>query len=353
VTLGNEKNCCDVLILHPSYKSFRLKRKQKLIDRLLASDVNVVETVALSENDIIKQKASCGPFFYGRLFRCYEGYANWLRENFNPKIIITDRNGSIYSPFLKSRASEDPITFHLSHSVLTAQSNRFSMLEYDYYCLYGKSSLEYLKSLPYVFGSCKIVLGGSVLFDENFKLPTADNTLPLLFLGMGPEMESTSVGRKIYKLVSDWQRLSGRRLYVRLHQRSTGEFWRSLSQEGVEVLPGEPFQNSAVRASLILAPYTNAVVDAALLRRPVQLIAFPEEKDFLQVEAFFGPRAFDSEGLEKAVNRHLGNYTKSLDACVGFSEFHLDQGINSVNYINNILLELLEKKSSSKVISID
>ena len=349
----NKEAPCDVLVLHPSYNSFRLKRKQKLIDKLRASGVNVVETVALDENDIIKQKASCGPFLYGRLFRCYEGYANWLKEKFNPKIIITDRNGSIYSPFLKSRTPDDSVTFHLSHAVLTAQSSRFSMLEYDYYCLYGRSSLEYLRSLPYVFGSCKIVLGGSVLFDERFKLPSADTSFPLLFLGMGPELESSSEGRKIYELVRDWQRLSGRKLYIRLHQRSKGEFWRSLSQKGIEVLPDEPFQESAARVSLVLAPYTNAVVDAALLRRPVQLIAFPEEKDFLQVEKYFGCRVFDFEGLDKAINRHLHDYKKSIAACVDFSEFHLEQGVNSVNYINDVLLDLLKMKAASEAISID
>ena len=351
--LKNKGTCCDVLVLHPSYNSLRLKRKQKLIDKLRASGVNVVETVALDENDIIKKKASCGPFLYGRLFRCYEGYANWLKENFNPKIIITDRNGSIYSPFLKSKTPEDPVTFHLSHAVLTAQSSRFSMLEYDYYCLYGRSSLEYLRSLSYVFGSCKIVLGGSVLFDERFKLPAADTSFPLLFLGMGPELESSPEGRKIYELVRDWQQLSGRKLYIRLHQRSKGEFWQSLSQEGIEVLPAETFQESAARVSLVLAPYTNAVVDAALLRRPVQLIAFPEERDFLQVEKYFGCRVFDFEGLDKAVNRHLNDYKKSISACTEFSEFHLGQGVNSVNYINNILLGLLGMKSTSEAIPVD
>lgn len=350
---NNGKNRCDVLILHPSYNSFRLKRKQKLIDKLRDSGVSVIEEIALTEREIIQQKASCGPFLYGRLFRCYEGYANWLKKSFNPKVIITDRNGSIYSPFMKSRAPGDPVTFHLSHAVLTAQSSRFSMLEYDYYCLYGRSSLEYLRSLPYIFGSCKIILGGSVLFDEKFKLPVANASFPLLFLGMGPELESTPEGNKIYELVRDWQRLSGRKLYIRLHQRSMGEFWRSLSQEGIEVLPNEPFQESAARVSLILAPYTNAVVDAALLGRPVQLIAFPEEKDFLQVEEYFGSRAFDFKGLDEAVNRHFDDYKKSIAACVDFSEFHLEQGVNSVNYINNVLLGLLEVKAGSKAISID
>jgi hypothetical protein len=177
----NKEAPCDILVLHPSYNSFRLKRKQKLIDGLRASGVNVVETVALDENDIIKQKSSCVPVLYGRIFRCYEGYANWLKENFNPKIIITDRNGSIFSPFLKSRTPGDPVTFHLSHAVLTAQSSRFSMLEYDYYCLYGRSSLEYLRSLPYVFGSCKIVLGGSVLLTRGLNCLQQTPLFPCYF----------------------------------------------------------------------------------------------------------------------------------------------------------------------------
>lgn len=340
---------CDVLILHPSKKSFELKRKQKLIDQLRLSGINVKETIVLSEREIVKQKACCGPFQSSVFFHCYEGYANWLRKKFKPKIIISDRNGSLLSPFLKSRTFSDPITFHLAHSVLTAQSGRFSMLDYDYYCIYGQSSFEYLKTLPYSFGECQIILGGSVLFGENFCLPSSDSKSPLLFLGMGPELESKIAGQKIYKLVRDWQLLSGRKLYIRLHQRSKGEFWQSLAQEGVEVLPDESFQESAARVSLVLAPYTNAVVDAALLRRPVQLIAFPEEKDFLQVEKYFGSRAFDFKGLDDAINRHFDDYKKSIAACVDFSGFHLEQGVNSVNYINNVLLDLLEVRTISTI----
>ncbi|MBQ0712743.1 MAG: hypothetical protein KBT53_07280 [Porticoccus sp.] len=343
---------CDILILHPSRKSFELKRKQKLIDKLRSSGINVKEAIALSEREIVKQKSCCGPFESNIFFHCYEGYANWLRRRFNPKIIITDRNGSLLSPFLKSRTLGDPITFHLAHAVLTAQSSRFSMLDYDYYCVYGQSSAEYLQALPYSFGSCHLVLGGSVLFDEDFQLPPPTPSAPLLFLGMGPELESTTLGQKIYELVLSWQKTSGRKLYVRLHQRSNSKFWTAVSQEGVEVLQEEPFKESAARASLILAPYTNAVVDAALLGRPVQLIAFPEEQDFLQVEAYFGSRVFNSVGLEKAVNRHLDDYRKSIDACTSFSEFHLEQGVHSVNYINDVLLELLEARATSKAIPV-
>jgi hypothetical protein len=343
---------CDVLILHPSSKSFKLRRKQKLIDKLRSSGVNVKESIALTEQEVIKQKACCGPFDSSYLFHCYEGYANWLRKKFNPKIIITDRNGSLLSPFLKSRTPGDPITFHLAHSVLTAQSSRFSMMDFDYYCIYGQSSFEYLKALSYSFGECHLILGGSVLFDKDFCLPSPDSKSPLLFLGMGPEIESTVAGQKIYQLVRDWQKISGRKLYVRLHQRSEGEFWKAVAQEGVEILPEEPFQESAARASLVLAPYTNAVVDAGLLGRPVQLIAFPDEQDFLQVEKFFGPRAYDINGLSKAIDRHLGEFEKSVAASQNFAKFHLEGGSDSVNYINNILLQLLNPdrvNNSSKV----
>ena len=338
---------CDVLILHPTSKSFRLKRLQKLIDSLKTSDVHVLETIALSEKQVVKKKACCGPFESGLLFRCYEGYANWLRKRYNPKIIITFRNGTVLSPFLKSKNNGDPITFHMAHSVLTGQSSRFDMLDYDYYCLYGKSSFEYLKKLSYFFGSCQIILGGSYLFDKDFVLPPANSKSPLLFLGMGPELEESSEGQKIYELVRDWQKLNKRQLYVRLHQRSKGEFWTSLSQKGIDILPVESFQVSASRASLVLSPYTNAVVDAALLGRPVQLVALPNEQDFLQVEKFFGPRVFDSVGLDRAIARHLNNYKESVDACRYFIEFHLEQGVDSLDYINTTILELLAGHSVS------
>lgn len=343
---------CDILFLHPSDESFGLKRKQKLIDKLKESGVNVREEIALTEKEIFQQDACSGPFFFGRLFRCYEGYANWLRKKYNPKVIITDRNGSMLSPFLKSRSIDDPVTFHLAHSVLTAQSSRFGMLEYDYYCIYGKSSLEYLQTRQYTFGSCQLVLGGSILFDENFVLPPASPELPILFLGMGPELEAEPEGRKIYQLICDWQRVTGKKLYIRLHQRSKGEFWESVKQSGLEVLSAEPFQTSAARASLVLSPYTNAVVDAALLGRPVQLVSFPGAQDFLQVEKFFGPRVHDADRLDQAVRSHLDNYGKSLEACNIFAKYHLEHGIHSVSYVSSVLLELLQTGQISDTVSI-
>ena len=293
-----------------------------------------------------------GPFYLEEYFVVMRGMQIGCAKKFNPKVIITDRNGSILSPFLKARKPADPVTFHLAHAVLTAQSSRFSMLDYDYYCIYGKSSFEYLKGLPHTFGICELVLGGSILFDEKFVSPPADPEFPVLFLGMGPELEATPEGKRIYQLICDWQRVSGKKLYIRLHQRSSGEFWKFIEQEGLEVLPKEPFQVSARRASLILSPYTNAVVDAALLARPVQLVSFPEEQDFLQVEKFFGPRVHDVTGLDNAVRSHLENYEKSVNACHVFAKYHLEYGVDSVNYINDVLLELLKTGKISNTITI-
>ena len=337
----NSSDHCDVLVMHTSEMAYGLRRFDNMVARLKQQGLRVIETIALSEKNIVKKKACCGPYRYGILFRCFEGHSNWLRERYNPKVIITFRNGSVFSPFLKSKFVGDAVVFHMAHSVLTDQSSRFHMLDYDYYCVYGKSSFEHLKKLPYKFGSCRVVFGGSYLFDENYVAKRPNKDLPLLFLGMGPELEETEQGARIYDAVCSWQKRSGKQLYVRLHQRSDGQYWKNVHQDGIEVLPkGESFKVSAERASLILAPYTNAVLDAALLGRPVQLVAFPDEEDFLQVERFFGPRASDVAGIDRQIAKHFIEYDKSLDACKQFSNYHLEKGTESVSYIADVLARI-------------
>lgn len=336
---------CDVLVMHTSAMAYGLKRFDNMVERLKKSGLIVEEIIAFSEKEIVKEKACCGPFEFGFLFRCYEGYSNWIRARYNPKVIITFRNGSFFSPFFKSKYPGDAVVFHMAHSVLTAQSSRFHMLDYDYYCIYGKSSLEHLKKLPETYGSCQIVLGGSYLFDESYVAEKPNKDLPLLFLGMGPELEETREGIKIYDTICEWQKSSGKTLYIRLHQRSKGKYWQRIVREGIKIVSrGETFKESAGRASIILAPYTNAVLDAALLGRPIQLVAFPDELDYLQVERFFGPRANDFGGIETGIDKLYSNYEDSLNACKKFCDYHLERGCYSVSYINDVLVDICAGK---------
>ncbi|MTI12043.1 hypothetical protein, partial [Sansalvadorimonas verongulae] len=300
---SSQKRCrCDVLILHPSEKSRKLDRKRKLIERIKSTGLTVCEDTLAEEAQILKEGLYESSNFKIYHLRIYDGYAKYLKRVFNPKVIITERNGHITSSFLKSKSKNDSVTLHLAHSVLTSESSRYNYIDYDYYCLYGISSLEHLKSLDNLYGSCRAFLGGSYLFDESFTLPPNPDA-PIMLLGAGPRMEKEPSCIQIYEMVKEWQAKTNSELFVRLHPRSKGEFWKGEASEKIRVLKNENFIESARKCSLVISPYTNAVVDASLLNRPVQLLKCANSKDFLCVEDFFPKSASTDKELEKSIDK--------------------------------------------------
>ena len=149
--------------------------------------------------------------------------------------------------------------------------------------------------------------------------------------------------------MAEWQKNTGRGLLVRLHQRSKGTFWKELNQPGVTILPPESFVESAKRCSMMLSPYTNAVVDACLLRRPCQLVATPKEVDYLEVERFFGKRAVNSNEVETSINSHFANFENALSNCDKLKEYHLSQGNQSVNYLCELIMNIINGKKVTPV----
>jgi hypothetical protein len=338
---------CDVLVVHkPSKRGSR--RNSKLIERLVADGISVQETTALSEEDISRQGLVCGPYLHDEVFRVYEGYANYLKRRYQPKVIVME-NLTPLAPFLRSREPGDPVTFQLAHCVIAKRPRHNSMMDFDYYALYGPSSLQFLKALPLRFGDCNFLFAGSYLFDDAFQLPAPEANAPLLFLGMSPGLEARPEGERLNRLVADWQQQSGRELLVRVHPRARQGFWAQHKAPGIEVLPDESFVKSAGRASMVMSGYTTAVLDAALLKRPCQLLAMPGERDALDMERFFGQRVSTPEQLEAALKRHQENFPALVKCCDEFLAHHLWRGNQSVAYLSDQIQRLVAGEQLSPV----
>ena len=341
----NNQTHCDVLVLHPSRKSKALGRKKALIEKLKEKGLSVNEDILADEKEIVKNRLyrfSKEDKYY---LRIYDGYSRYLKYKYKPKVIITERNGNITSSFLKCREKGDSVTVHLSHSILTSQSSRFNYIDYDFYCIYGKSSLEYLKSIE-LYGECEIFFGGSYLFDDSFELPPNPNA-PILLLGAGPDIEKTESCIEIYKIVKKWQEKSNETLYIRLHPRSQGVFWEENQSEKIIILRNESFVDSAKRCSIVLSPYTNAVIDAALLNRPVQLLKYEDEIDFLKVESFFSEAVESVNSLELAIKNIRSNFDQNIINCRKFAGYHIANGKKSVNMISDKIFSLCQGSNNN------
>jgi hypothetical protein len=216
-------------------------------------------------------------------------------------VIITVRNGDPLSFFLR-RSGSGAVTTHLAHSVTTPDARGFAFIDYDYYLLYGRGSLAMLRRRDVRFGNTRAVLAGSFLLDEGSVAPPVKGLERVLILGKGPWLEASSRRHREYELVAAWvEQHPELEFRVRLHPRSTLEFWHDESR----LLPNlstsrfpTAISDDVAWSAAVVGTHTNAIVEAAALGRPV-VIAGGEGVDGDPFDALeFLPLATTTEDLD-------------------------------------------------------
>ena len=224
-------------------------------------------------------------------------------------------------------------------------------MDFDYYCIYGPSSYNYLKKLKPSIGSPIFIQAGSYLFDKYFHLPKPHKNMPVLLLGMGPSMENSTYGQSIYQIVIDWQKKYQQKLYIRLHPRSDGQFWKKFLSDNIEICHLKYFQESLSKSCLVISGYTNAFIDAALLYRPSILLDFNKSPDFIEIERFFCHKVSNADNLNSAINCIKDNMNEYIIKCNNFCDYHLPERANSLNcIISNIKMIIKHEKQKDQML---
>lgn len=312
--------------------------RDHLVAALKIRGLSVTEIPTESNTNIIMKRLFTAPPFKVPLhFRLYASYAAHLVQKFQPKVILTDKNGSPLSPFLKLCVEPYGRLVHVAHSVTTDNFTVFGMIDYHYYFLFGQSSLDKLKNRDVLFGSAKAVLTGPFLADQDFTLPPTDPYKHILLFGIGPNLEKYTNYRNMYDIVKKWILANqDYTLHVKVHPRSDYDYWESCARSlaNVKVLPKSWNMVECLRnVSVVLSIYTNAVIDAALLNRPSLLVCNDEIKDELDVEKFFFPRARTEQQLSENIKKILSDYETYLVKARKFARYHLQHEQDSVDYI--------------------
>jgi hypothetical protein len=344
---------CDVLLLQSANKVIKFKRKKLLIHELRAKGHSLVETALQSPKSILfKRLLKCPPSDVPTRYFGLAAYAAWLVEHYQPRILVNDRNGSLYTPFLRlalnARGSK---LVHLAHASTLESSQRLGMNDYDYYFLFGQSSLEALQGRPVRFGESTAVLSGSHMIDTSFDLPPADSGWrTLLILGVGPDKEKESGYLRTYALLRDWAvQNPDYKVMIKAHPRSNVAFWKQVeaSVASVQVLPAPCTLAQALgQSSVVVNIMSNAVIEAALARRPVIYVNASDDIDIFSQERFFGPCVSTLDGLQKAVKSIEQNYEMALVSSASFAEYHLTHGCAGLSWNIQALTALLEGRSS-------
>ncbi|WP_313024247.1 hypothetical protein [Pseudomonas lopnurensis] len=344
---------CNVLLIHPSKKSFLQGRKKPLIAALKARGLIIEEYVEAGDRDLIKQRSFLPPCrSVPFLFRWHAAHAEYLLKRYEAQVILTERNGWIIPSFIKMLRHDGAKVVHLAHSVTTSQSSRYRYYDYDYYFLFGRSSYEYLSALPRAFGECVVHYCGPYFFLDKESFPDDRNgilthSIHCLFLAPGPAYESSASYVECCSWIMDWlAENKAARLWIKLHPRGAGSWWRDRlsDNERISILPeGTSLDDCAARFDLVLSNYTNAIVDVARYATPFVLLG--AGKDYFAVERFGISRARSIEQLKDSVEAILADPPLHATRALEFFAFHVENRKFPLTSIVDSLVCIANKKS--------
>ncbi len=328
---------CDILLLQSAPKVIGLRRKKLLIEALIQRGYNLIETALDESSEICRKRLLAQPpqpvplrYFF------YAAHATWLVERHQPKVLLNDRNGSLYSPFLRLCLNERNATLvHLAHATTVESSRRLGMNDYDYYLLFGQSSLDALKARALRFGTSTVLLTGSHMIDRSFDLPPPDASCrTILVLGVGPDKEREAGYQRTYELIRDWVReLPQYRILIKRHPRSSVPFWADAERElaNVAVLPADCTLAQALsQARIVVNIMSNAVIEAGLAGRPVIYCNLSGDREIFAQERFFGAAITDRRDFHSRLVEIEQSYSDREKNARAFACFHLAQGSNGL-----------------------
>ena len=342
---------CDFLLLQSSPKVIKLQRKKLLIEALRARGHRLNET-ALQEPKVLlrERQLKRPPFPVPTRYFGIAAHAQWLVEHYQPRVLLNDRNGSLYSPFLRlALNARQSVLVHLAHATTGEGSRRLGMNDYDYYFLFGQSSLDALQARELRFGTSTAVLAGSHMIDKAFDLPPADPARRvMLVLGVGPDKEKETGYQRTYALLRDWAaRNPDYQMLIKAHPRSQVPFWQEAAGvlDNVSVLPRESSLAQALeRASVVINIMSNAVIEAGLAARPVMPVNLSEDADIFGQHAFFGATLRSVGSLSERLASLEVDYASAVLKSKGFGHFHLAHGSSGLEINLQILEQLLRRQ---------
>ncbi len=324
---------CDFLLLQSAPKVIAFARKKAFIQAMRERGHSLIETALQSPRMICRERLLNAPpqplplRYFG-----YAAYAQWLVNHHQPAVLLNDRNGSLYSPFLRlAMNTRGRPLVQLAHASTVESSRRLGMNDYDYYLLFGRSSLEALLARTLRFGDSTAVLAGSHMIDSAYDLPFADpQQKRLLVLGVGPDKEKEPGYQRTYALLRDWAAANPNwQVLIKRHPRSQAGYWQPVADElpSVQLLAAECSLAEALgQASVVVNIMSNAVIEAGLAGRPVLYANLSEDGDIFAQERFFGSRIETPAALQQRLEQIVGAYDEQVKVARAFALFHLSHG---------------------------
>ena len=353
----NKKKYCDILFLvtndfqfsklGPFYKDLSKKYNVKHLYKKNRFDV-------LRKRNLILKKKKFNFFLFD------ECYANYITTKFNPKIIISQLDGDPFVYFLKKNLSQkNSYLINIAHAI-SRNSVGASMIDYHYYFIFGKSSLENLKKNKKLFGSCKVLLVGKFDKNEKKKIKKKKERNKIIFFSQYLGSHNNyylNEKLKAFKLIEEWAHKTNNIIYIKLHPFEDSDYWYNSQKvnKNIFVLNKNVTMKKALSETKIgFILWSNASIDLAYNQIPfihINPSYLNIGENYLGLDKFFGRRCKNVEDINRKIT-NIKKFNKSNKLQnLKFLRYHLAKTssektkLYSIKIIDQIMKNKLIKSS--------
>jgi len=269
--------------------------------------------------------------------------AKYYSEIYEPKIIVMIENESLLSSYLKNLT--DAKTINVAHGVRTNLIEH-SNIDYDYYLIFGKSSLKHLKNNPYLFGTTTPIITGSPFLGA-YKIDKKINheRKNIIYLA---QYENSRVRDHLHFsneiFIKFAKRNPNKSCVIKPHPLDENRIWeiRTKDIKNITVLDKDSNIINALNSAYVsVVSWSNASLESALIECPIISIDRSGYADNnLDMSEFF-PVVKNVSDFEIALLGIENDYEKYKDACKRFVDYHLGDIENSQKKIADTIIEII------------
>ncbi len=271
--------------------------------------------------------------------------AAFLLQKYQPKIVLFMQNSGLLPAIIKS-ISDNISTINISHGI-TYSDKSFSMFDYDYYFMFGRSSLYFTRKNYRRFGTTKIVLAGSPFISSHiYNMSEGKIGQSIVYFSQWLAPEFSQEIEFSNKIVCEYAfKNKNRKILIKLHPLEDGHFWKNIAAtiNNIEIINGEESLSLILnKSSLSLIAWSNAAIESTLAARP--LVAIDQHgraEEYLHVRDFF-PVVDSVESLESAIKSIESSYTDYIIACRSFVNQHVERTHDAQDFVTNKIMKILE-----------
>jgi len=314
---------------------------------------NMSGVINFLENKGYKVKVDLYSKSIDRIFSLAFGYIPWnipcylardysiasYINNFSPKLVVFIDNIEFKSTIL--RHVYHIKTLNIAHGVRINDWDH-SYIDFDYYFVFGESSLNHMRKNKNLFGSTKAVITGSYFVDgivSNRDLQKKNTCFTVLFLSqwLHPRVAADlSFSRDI--LLSYAKINSSIKIVIKLHpleDENQKNEWNKIiaGLVNVEILEHNVSLKDAIEmSSVAVSAWSNALVVATWLGCPIISIDRTNyARNNLDIDEYF-PVVEDVDTFSNAIYLIKNNNQVYMERCKEFSRYHFGD-CNNVNKI--------------------